>query len=244
MSYLNDLLTPQKSKLIVEQCSPVIERLKPTVLVGTGVSGIISCSILSHATGIPMAVARKPDDSYGHSNLPIEHSRRYTFPSLFERWLLVDDFVAQGGTFRRVYKAVQEELSQHVLNSCGCKCLGVLSTVEYGGCAAVVQLGESNRSPRFVVFRDHLPIWSHMKRCEFDIAEAFEKEAIDMASKERLQCNAQDTSTDREECSLKGTYFVQVEGLSSSASPVACIDSDPSRESLSSSVSKETNTET
>jgi adenine/guanine phosphoribosyltransferase-like PRPP-binding protein len=70
-------------------------RHKFDALIATGASGLLMASVLSDRFDIPLAVARKPGEG-SHAQLDIEGAN-------VSRYLMVDDFVAGGGTVQRVY---------------------------------------------------------------------------------------------------------------------------------------------
>lgn len=145
MSYYSDLLDPEILRARVKAARKVVRELAPTCLVATGTSGCLAASALSMATRIPIVVVRKKGDTDNHSLSSLEAHCNYIYRRILARWLLVDDFVSKGDTFRRVCADLKFR---------GGECLGVLTlqyrppynkdTVEYAG-------------RLFPIFTDHIP---------------------------------------------------------------------------------------
>jgi len=118
-SYLAPLMQPESLIERAAKAASFIKQIKPDILVGTGTSGIISCTAVSMASGVPMMIVRKGTDNDNHGI-------RYETPEDFDfrTWVLVDDFVSSGRTFCKVFEAVASNFA-----SVNPVCLGVVSTI-------------------------------------------------------------------------------------------------------------------
>lgn len=74
-------------------------------MVGTGLSGALAIPMLAHALDKHWAIVRKPNE--------ISHSGAVIEGRLGEKWIFVDDFIASGRTFDRVYKTIQKQAIEH-----------------------------------------------------------------------------------------------------------------------------------
>lgn len=242
MSYLSPLFNPPQLKKACESAGAVVERLQPTILVGTGVSGCLTCAALSAHTGVPFAIIRKPEDSNGHSNCTVEMSTAQHSILSFKRWLMVDDFVASGETFRKVFNRVTEHVEKKMFGF-EYECLGVLSMVEADVCPQSV-LGAPNidgTKDEYVVYRSHLPIWSGRVEQENETIERV-KSAIDKKPVPSVKWTAQIMSIDPADFCCPEMSSAPPEDRLLSAARVELTGSDPSR-ACSSSMSLNATTE-
>lgn len=69
-------------------------------LVCTGVSGLLMAPLIAHTFDLPLMVVRK-DGDFTHSTLRVEGE-------YVPRLLMVDDFIAGGGTVRAVARALEQ----------------------------------------------------------------------------------------------------------------------------------------
>ena len=224
MSYLSPLFDPPQLKDACARASAVVARLQPTILVGTGVSGCLTCAALSAHTGVPFAIIRKPEDRNGHSSCTVEMSTAQHTIQAFKRWLMVDDFVASGETFRKVFRRVTEHVEKKMFGF-DYECLGVLSMVDAGVCPQTV-FGVPDE---YVVYRSHLSIWEDRVEQENEAIERV-KSAIDKTSTRSVKC----TSIDPADSCCRATSSAPPEDRSLSAARVELTGLDPSQECSSS----------
>jgi hypothetical protein len=129
----------------------------------------------------------------------------------FKRWLMVDDFVASGETFRKVFRRVTEHVEKKMFGF-DYECLGVLSMVDAGVCPQTV-FGVPDE---YVVYRSHLAIWSDRVEQENEAIERI-KSAIDKTSTLSVKWTAQITSIDPADFCYRATSSAPPEDRSLSA---------------------------
>lgn len=150
MGYLSVLLDPVKCHEAALKAAKFVRQLKPDILIGTGTSGILACQALSLVTGVPIAIARKSSDNNNHGE-PFE------VEIVYKRWVMVDDFVVSGDTFRKLYAAVEKERSgqEH-------ECLGIICMVPQHNTGQVVLHDNFNYKIFKYDYKTH-PIRSRLK---------------------------------------------------------------------------------
>lgn len=103
-SYLESCLTFSKQIKTRDKIIRMIRRkkIKFDVLVGTGLSGIVPVVMVAQKLRKPFCIIRKGEKT--HSYLTVEGM----VPNDTERYLMIDDFVEEGTTVRRVKKQMKK----------------------------------------------------------------------------------------------------------------------------------------
>lgn len=101
-SYMSDVHNPDQ---LMRIALDLLEGIRFDTLVGTGLSGALAVPELARRFGVNYLIVRKPNDGT-HSWLPVEGK-------LGRRWVFVDDLIASGATFGRVWDAMNRLLDKH-----------------------------------------------------------------------------------------------------------------------------------
>lgn len=95
----------QRPDLLVRQAKEDLAKVSFDTFVATGVSGACMVSLFAHEMGKKWLIVRKDDDQSTH---------HYSGPGglvgeLGASWIFLDDFIATGGTFARVYDRIMDD---------------------------------------------------------------------------------------------------------------------------------------
>lgn len=108
--YLDHVFNPEKLKQVVKLARKKMRQIHKAhpfdTIAFTGVSGAALGFILSYDTGFPVLVVRKSGES-SHASYKVEGNHSV------KRYLVVDDFIDEGNTIRRIVKRIDEELTSN-----------------------------------------------------------------------------------------------------------------------------------
>lgn len=115
--YFREWLSPETRDYAVEQYISDLGKLRPHILVGSGLSGAIIGSLVASALNLQYGYVRKESDkSHGPMvycpRLPGENDRRERGEPT--NYLIVDDCVDSGATISRIYHLFSEQYPDRV----------------------------------------------------------------------------------------------------------------------------------
>ena len=115
MSYLSELLDVDYLSKAVKKAARAVRKIKPDILIGTGISGTICATAVGQYVKLPVGILRKEDDN-SHSSETFELPGHYKFP---DSWFFIDDIIGSGDTFRKVIGFMEEKFPKS-------QCSGIL----------------------------------------------------------------------------------------------------------------------
>ena len=125
-----------------------LENIPPDVgLVFRGVSGMIVGIRVVDRTGRKYAIVRKPNDG--------SHSSRQVEGWVTAKYVIVDDFIASGGTIKAIVTAINQASRENMYNPS--KCVGIIT---YHG-----------SSTCDFIRNNEIPLYGDCDRCDEDTVE-------------------------------------------------------------------------
>lgn len=107
VSYLNEMFDLEQRKDRINMAAKIILEKYPDgniTLVGTGLSGTIPVSILSHKLNLPMAIVRKEPSP--NSTYQVESTE------IIRDYIILDDFIFEGGTVENIINKIKKRHCQ------------------------------------------------------------------------------------------------------------------------------------
>jgi len=101
-NYMDKVHDPDR---LMRTALDLLKDVRFDTLVGTGLSGALAVPELARRFGVNYLIVRKPNDGT-HSWLPVEGK-------LGRRWVFVDDLIASGATFARVWDAMNRLIERY-----------------------------------------------------------------------------------------------------------------------------------
>jgi orotate phosphoribosyltransferase len=102
--YFSTAFAPKELR---NRAQTILKGVQFDTVVGSGISGVLPLLTIAEACQVSMMVVRKPHD-LGNS-----HCDSLLEGTLNHKWLFVDDFVATGSTFARVWDDINKACNHH-----------------------------------------------------------------------------------------------------------------------------------
>ena len=87
MSYLSELLDVDYLSKAVKKAARAVRKIKPDILIGTGISGTICATAVGQYAKLPVGILRKEGDNC-HSSETFELPGHYKFP---DSWFFIKE---------------------------------------------------------------------------------------------------------------------------------------------------------